>query len=80
MYKGINTTITKNGQVFELQFHTEQSFNLKNNELHKLYEEAREISTSTERRAELQRQMIELSRQIPTPPGISTIQTKAGIR
>ena len=80
VYKGINTTITKNGQVFELQFHTEQSFNLKNNELHKLYEEAREISTSTERRAELQRQMIELSRQIPTPPGISTIQTKAGIR
>ena len=80
VYKGINTTIIKNGQVFELQFHTEQSFNLKNNELHKLYEEAREISTSTERRAELQRQMIELSRQIPTPPGISTIQTKAGIR
>lgn len=80
VYKGINTTITKNGQVFELQFHTEQSFNLKNNELHKLYEEAREISTSTERRAELQRQMVELSRQIPTPPGISTIQTKAGIR
>ena len=80
VYKGINTTITKNGQVFELQFHTEQSFNLKNNELHKLYEEAREISTSTERRAELQRQMVELSRQIPTPPGISTIQTKAGTR
>ena len=80
VYKGINTTIIKNGQVFELQFHTEQSFNLKNNELHKLYEEAREISTSTERRAELQRQMVELSRQIPTPPGISTIQTKAGIR
>ncbi|WP_228550011.1 minor capsid protein [Rodentibacter haemolyticus] len=33
VYKGINTFIEKNGIIFEMQYHTQQSFDLKNGEL-----------------------------------------------
>ncbi|AZR60422.1 hypothetical protein [Eikenella corrodens] len=80
VYKGINTTVSRNGQMFEVQFHTEQSFRLKHNDLHKLYEEARDRATHPERRAQLRRQMAELSRQIPNPPGIRSIRAKVRSR
>ena len=41
-YKGINTIVKdKDGFKFEVQYHTQESFNLKNNEMHELYEKAR---------------------------------------
>lgn len=50
-YKGVNCIYSNSsGQKFEVQFHTPESFNLKNNELHKLYEEQRLDSTSIERK------------------------------
>ena len=42
VYKGVNTNIkTPEGYEFELQFHTKESFDLKNGKLHELYEKQR---------------------------------------
>lgn len=66
-YRGINITIkSSNNQVFELQFHTEQSYILKNI-THNLYEEARQIATSEKRRNEIIKQVIELAGEIEIP-------------
>jgi hypothetical protein len=53
-YKDVNCVfLSPHGQRFEVQFHTPESFKLKNGDLHKLYEEYRLDSTTSERRAEL---------------------------
>ncbi|TWP28388.1 hypothetical protein ETU08_09085 [Apibacter muscae] len=75
IYKGINTNFeTPNGQVFELQFHTPESFNVKQNINHILYEEARLPSTEVARQIELKNIMIENSSKIPNPQGVSSIK------
>lgn len=54
IYKGINTVFkSPTGQKFELQFHTHESFHVKQIENHTLYEEARLNSTTNARRKEL---------------------------
>jgi len=74
-YKGVNTIIeSPSGQRFELQFHTRESFDLKQGELHKLYEEARLSETSQERCDELVSSMVKLSSKLVEPPGISRIK------
>lgn len=73
-YKGINNNyISPSGTQFELQFHTQESFNLKQNELHKLYEEQRADNTSLERKKELVDQMIFLSSKLTIPKDIDKI-------
>jgi hypothetical protein len=74
LYKGINTTLRLKGgiDVFELQFHTEESWRAKK-EAHPLYEESRLQTTSPERREELERRMIEVFGRIRTPPGVDDI-------
>lgn len=53
-YKGINCkVVSPDGTKFEIQFHTPQSFDMKERKQHKFYEEWREKSTSEERKAEL---------------------------
>jgi hypothetical protein len=74
VYKGINTTFeTKCGQMFELQFHTKDSFNVKQNINHVLYEEARLLTTPPQRLQQLNQQMILYSSKIPQPQGIDLI-------
>lgn len=74
-YKGINTTFqAPDGTKFEVQFHTPESFELKNGELHKLYEEYRKDSTTAERRAEILGKMSALSVKLETPEGIESIR------
>lgn len=74
-YKGINTTFqAPDGTKFEVQFHTPESFELKNGELHKLYEEYRKDSTTAERRAEILGKMNALSVKLETPEGIESIR------
>lgn len=66
-YRGINITIkSSQNQVFELQFHTEESFKLKN-ETHILYQEARLSKTSEKRRNEIIKRVIELAGEIEIP-------------
>lgn len=73
-YKGINTTIEKNGVKFEMQYHTAESFDLKNGSLHKLFEKDRELNTKPKDRAKLNQSMIKMSSKLETPPGIEEIK------
>lgn len=74
-YRGVNCQFeTPDGFKFELQFHTPESLALKENELHKLYEEQRLPDTDPKRRAELVRRMIELSDGLATPPNIEEVR------
>lgn len=73
-YKGINVIIrSPNGQKFELQFHTPDSFDLKQNKMHELYEEFRLPTTSDARREELRIQMMQLSQRLKTPKHVDKI-------
>lgn len=76
-YRGVNTNVTTpDGYLFELQFHTAESLELKEIN-HKLYEEARVLGDSAEdkaRAAELNRRMIVNANSIPTPRGIEGVK------
>lgn len=75
-YKGINCVFeTSEGTKFEVQFHTPESFKVKNGKQHKLYEEFRKSETSQERKMELTRQMFEESKDLEIPEGIETIKS-----
>lgn len=53
-YKGINCkVVSPDGTKFELQFHTPQSFDMKERKQHKFYEEWRDKNTTEERKEEL---------------------------
>lgn len=69
-YRGINCKIkTPEGLNMELQFHTPKSLEIKEIN-HKLYEEARKINVSPEKKDELEKQMRENAQSIVTPDGI----------
>lgn len=73
-YKGINSNyITPEGNIFELQFHTVESFALKNGILHDLYEQYRKIDTPDKRKKELEDEMIKLSSKLKIPKNIDKI-------
>lgn len=69
-YRGINLTIiSSQGQKFELQLHTKESFRLKT-ETHGLYEEFRSLNTSKPRKSEILKEMIEQAKLLKRPKGI----------
>ena len=73
-YKGVNIIMrSPDGVDFELQFHTPQSFELKNGILHELYEKEREVTTSAAEKIVLQKRMKEISDSIVFPVGIDKI-------
>lgn len=72
-YQGYNAAlVSSSGQPVELQFHTAKSFDVKNGEMHKLYEEFR-LTPDPLRREILSEQMKELANTIPVPDGISAL-------
>ena len=74
-YKGINTQVkAPNGQIFELQYHTKESFDIKDGKMHRLYEEARLPETTPERRSALEKEMKELSEGLIKPKGIERVK------
>lgn len=74
-YRGINAVVCDpNGQRFEVQFHTQESFELKNGELHALYEERRTMSDDDPRAVEIDERMIELSAQLERPENIEEVK------
>lgn len=77
-YNGINTFVkVPNGQVFEMQYHTPESFELKNGELHKLYEKQRKIADDeSEEYLELEDKMIELSSKLTFPKNVERVKSK----
>ena len=73
-YNGVNTNIEFNGLSFELQFHTQESFDLKNGLLHNLYEERRQIGITQQRQLFLDKQMVSLSQKLEIPNGIKGVE------
>jgi hypothetical protein len=69
-YKGINTRwVTAEGQRFEVQFHTPDSFHAKHQVTHLAYERIRDTSTSRAERRELHAFQREVSSWIQVPDG-----------
>lgn len=78
-YKGVNAQLlTPEGYVFELQFHTQQSFEVKE-EMHKFYEEWREIETTDQRKLELIENMEDLSSGLQKPQDVDKINNTKGV-
>ena len=73
-YRGLNTLVeSPKGYTFELQFHTPQSFDIKE-ENHKDYDVERRLTTSAEEKERLGKQMSERASKIQTPKGAESIQ------
>jgi len=73
-YKGINSTyLTPDGQMFELQFHTPESFRMKDVINHPLYEQQRVLPRTDPAWTDLRNQMIQNSSTVPIPPGVFSI-------
>ncbi|MDU5106522.1 minor capsid protein [Clostridium sp.] len=75
-YKGVNCNyVAPSGQKFEIQYHTPESFELKNGELHSLYEKWRVIENKTSKEAiELSKRMAELSSKLKYPDNINKVR------
>lgn len=73
-YKGINSRwrAPESGQLFEVQFHTQASFDVKQ-ETHRAYEKIRDPATSKSERDELMAYQREVSARVPIPPGTTDI-------
>ena len=73
-YKGINTRwVTAEGQRFEVQFHTPDSFHAKHEVTHLAYERIRDTSTSRAEKRELHAFQREVSSWIQVPDGAAEI-------
>ncbi|MEG2543358.1 MAG: hypothetical protein RR986_01530 [Longicatena sp.] len=73
-YRGVNTIVeNEEGYKFELQFHTKESFNIKQ-ENHILYEEQRLDNTSEKRKNEINIEMKKNNKIIDLPKAINSIQ------
>ncbi|VKL48455.1 phage putative head morphogenesis protein, SPP1 gp7 family [Streptococcus pneumoniae] len=73
-YKGVNTVIEKDGINFEMQYHTQESFDLKNGSLHELYEKYRDTNTSDLERMKLFKEMLDLSNGLEIPKNIERVK------
>jgi hypothetical protein len=73
-YKGINTRwVTRDGQRYEVQFHTPESFHAKHHVTHDAYERIRSPRTSRAELSELHAFQREVSSSIPVPDGATEI-------
>ena len=74
-YKGINTRwVTRDGQRFEIQFHTAESFDAKQQATHWAYERMRNPLTNDAERAELRSYQGEVSSWISVPEHVTNIE------
>ncbi|HET4451390.1 TPA: minor capsid protein [Streptococcus pneumoniae] len=73
-YKGVNTVVEKDGINFEMQYHTQESFDLKNGSLHELYEKYRDTNTSDLERMKLFKEMLDLSNGLEIPKNIERVK------
>ena len=73
-YNGIHLgVVSSEGQKFELQIHSNESLAVKD-KLHPLYEERRKVTTSEQRKAELDAEMMNLSKSMKRPKGIDDLE------
>lgn len=72
-YRGINiTVISSQGQTFELQFHTKESFDLKTKN-HKLYKQLKSNTISTQRKEEIKAELVKMARTVQLPIGVKKL-------
>ena len=77
-YNGVNTVIrTDKGQNFEIQYHTQESLDIKE-ELHKIYEKCRKLNSNSKKAQKYIEEMFNLSKDIKIPSGIEKIKDKGG--
>ena len=75
-YNGINVRlISPDRQKLEVQFHTPESYEVKNGPMHRLYEEWRRLPEDSDEAITLQNQMFALSRRITAPRNISEVKS-----
>lgn len=76
-YKGINTRwkAAESGQLFEVQFHTQASYQAKQ-ETHSAYEKLRSSGTSRAEQEELHQYQCEISARVRTPPGAIDLENR----
>lgn len=76
-YNGVNTTVrSPSGQAFELQYHTPESFKVKNGKMHELYKKQRSIkNVNSKEYIELGDWMFELSDSMNVPKGIEKVKS-----
>lgn len=74
-YNGVNTTLRTTGaQAFEVQYHTQESFEVKNGKMHTLYEKWRVLPSDSSERITLENEMAKLSRSMVPPPGVERVK------
>lgn len=74
-YRGVNCQVkNKKGYTFELQFHTPQSFNIKEVKCHKDYEIARDDKNSPEKRAAATARMFKAYEELEVPKDAKNIK------
>lgn len=75
-YNGINCTLkTPDGQLFEVQFHTPESYTIKD-QMHKDYEAWRVLEPSSMEAINLRRKMMEQSQGMEVPINIKEVKNK----
>lgn len=76
-YNGVNCNYKDNrGIKFESQYHTEDSFNLKNGLLHELYEKQRVLEVGSKEYVELKKEMAKLSSKLEVPKNIKKVRSE----
>jgi hypothetical protein len=74
-YKGINVQMqSPDGQVFELQFHTPESFWAKDEGTHAIFEQMRKVPKGSPEWEALNEQQMEIARKLRVPDGIDKIK------
>lgn len=74
-YKGLHiNVISPLNQEFELQIHSEESFEAKQTG-HEIYERIRAVSTPIEEKKRLQPEILRIHSQVPNPPGYDTLHS-----
>lgn len=73
-YQGINVILrSKDGFIYEVQFHTPMSYYVKGEKTHKYYEIIRSETSTAEEKAEASKKQAEEYKQIPIPKGVEEI-------
>lgn len=67
-YKGVNCQIEKDGQTFELQFHTPTTLDIKENKSHPLYDKFNRIQDEMGKKS-IMEQIKSIWGEVPTPKG-----------
>lgn len=78
-YNGTNVTVTRDdGFVYEIQFHTPQSQQVKD-ETHTVYEAQKKVRLGSDAWITYQKQMQDISQKLVPPPGVENIKIPEGV-